>query len=348
MGINPVGQKPVDAGQAPPNLDRVFARLKIRYFFKLFPGIASYFSFVSNTGLVALKPGLPEPDQTLVKEFGFFPYPEHILCDQRSAITIPFKALGQLSAFRMQKFDQTILWGRTLLEFMPQSQRRFSIINGEDFIAERQRRLQLEYAAGDLGSLIKPDQRYLAWLTEMVGARGESLTVGCGNGSWETFSAAHFNNRFVGIELSPEQARRAQQAGIEVVLGDANYLSTLIGGRKFNSVVLFESLGYLWLDSFLPQVRAALRNDGELFFTTPLENEQLPGVFYPSYHLMTWPKVKSLLQAAGFEVTATFIKLKREKLKPKLVLCVFDGTTNNARGAAAVFVRAKLKTPLAT
>jgi hypothetical protein len=47
-------------------------------------------------------------------------------------------------------------------------------------------------------------------------------------------------------------------------------------------------------------------------------------------------------------VTATFIKLRREKTSSNIVLCVFNGTTNSVREAAAVFVRAKLKTPLAT
>lgn len=129
-------------------------------------------------------------------------------------------------------------------------------------------------------------------------ASGRGLDLGCGDG---TLAAVLFSRvtgvRWTGLDIDPEDARIARQAGVYERVHTASATAIPEGDASFDVVFSNSALEHIeQLDQVLGEVRRVVRPSGRLVFTVPSESFR---------DELFWPRV---IRAAGARrLTARYV-----------------------------------------
>jgi cyclopropane fatty-acyl-phospholipid synthase-like methyltransferase len=172
---------------------------------------------------------------------------------------------------------------------------------GYDAIADR-------FGTWRLGIAGSPDEEWLRELLERLPAEADILELGCGQGATAR-RLVDAGRRYVGVDLSAEQLRRARSRVPEAEFRQADLVELEVEADRFDAVVslyVFNHLPRSDLPELLPRIANWLRPGGCLLATfgksgsEGIQDDWL-GVpmFFGSY---TEEETLSLLADAGFEV----------------------------------------------
>jgi len=106
-------------------------------------------------------------------------------------------------------------------------------------------------------------ERLISIISEL-GNKLDILSIGCGRGEMEAMLQKH-GHKVLGIDLSEKNVRHTQAKGVNAVVADAHNLPDF--GRKFDVVLLSESIGYMNIPLALKNAAAALKDGGRIVVT---------------------------------------------------------------------------------
>ncbi len=190
-----------------------------------------------------------------------------------------------------------------------------------------------EQTLAEVDRWTRPYKKYLkGWLPE--DKQAVILDIGCGRGRLLRFLSEQGYTHVTGLDVSPEQVRRAQKLHPDVIQADAlEYLNENKG--RFDCIIAIDIIEHFRKDEvmgFLDVCHQALRPEGRLIIQTPNANSPwgLPVRYGDFTHEICFsPKSLSwLLRECGF------VQIRMRELGP--VPC---GVLSSVRCVAWKFVR---------
>ncbi len=118
-----------------------------------------------------------------------------------------------------------------------------------------------------MSALSRSFRRLLAYHIGHQRAGEVALSAGVGSGIVEERLISRYGMRIIGFDITPSLLWRAQQKGVEAVLGDAATL-TSVPDNSIDQFLLLESLGHMDTDRVLKEAHRVLKPSGHIYVTT--------------------------------------------------------------------------------